>query len=201
MSEDSSYRKECRPEDLYSEVCSQKRGVNPKTLEQIIIVAVEIARETGRVGTMFTVGDSDGVLKRSRCLILDPLLGHPHDAKRIHESDVRGTVKELAHLDGAFVVSDEGVVISGCRYINASSQGLSLPLGFGTRHMAGASITKETGAVAVIVSESGMVRLFDDGELVTEIIPEIWMLSRHSLHLKGPYTQHSAKDVTVYAKT
>ena len=59
--------------EVLCEVCSQKRGVNVKTLEQTIILAVEIAREGRegrRIGTMFVISDSDEVLKRSKNLIL-----------------------------------------------------------------------------------------------------------------------------------
>ena len=53
--------------------------------------------------------------------------------------------------------------------------------------MAAASITKTTGAVAVVVSESSMVRVFDDGVLVAEIVPELWMLDRHDAN---PHAHH-----------
>ena len=120
--------------EVLCEVCSQKRGVNVKTLEQTIILAVEIAREGRegrRIGTMFVISDSDEVLKRSKNLILDPLLGHPDERKRVDDPDMRETIKELAQLDGAFVISDAGVVISACRYLDASSEGIKIPLGFG----------------------------------------------------------------------
>jgi len=51
----------------------------PTLLESLIGLAVEIAREGRegrRVGTLFTLGDENAVLARSRPLILDPLLGH-----------------------------------------------------------------------------------------------------------------------------
>ena len=47
-------------------------------LDPLIGLAVEIAREGRegrRVGTLFTLGDEEAVLARSRPLILDPLLG------------------------------------------------------------------------------------------------------------------------------
>jgi diadenylate cyclase len=134
------------PEDLFCEICSEKRGINPETLRETIILAVEIAREGRegrRIGTMFVVADSQEVLKHSRNLILDPLYGHPDELKKITDPDMRETVKELAQLDGAFVVSDEGIVISACRYLDAFSEGIVLPLGLGSRHMAAASITKK----------------------------------------------------------
>lgn len=155
-------------------------GVNLETLEEVVLLSVEIAREgrEGRkVGTMFVVSDSDAVLERSRCLILDPLMYHADDAKHIGDPDMRETVKELAQLDGAFVVSNEGVVRSACRYLNASSEGVRVPLGLGGRHIAAASISRETSAVAVVVSESSVVRIFKGGTMVTEIIPELWLLN------------------------
>ena len=45
-------------------------------------------------------------------------------------------LKELAQLDGAFVISGDGVVISAARYIDVSSEGVALPLGYGSRHVA-----------------------------------------------------------------
>ena len=146
------------------------------------------------------VGDSDEVLKHSRSLILDPLFGHPDELKLIHLPDMRETVKELAQLDGAFVVSDAGVVVSACRYIDAFSEGISLPLGLGSRHMAAASITKQTGAVAVVVSESSIVRVFDDGEIISEIIPELWMFARYGTHLAGEIAELEEEDLTIVSK-
>jgi diadenylate cyclase len=171
------------PEDLFCEICSEKRGINPGTLKEIIILAIEIAREGRegrRIGTMFVVSDAEKVMKRSRSLILDPLYGHADVVKHVTDPDMRETVKELAQLDGAFIVSDEGVVISACRYLDAFSKGINLPLGLGSRHMAAASITKQTSSVAVVVSESSVVRVIDDGKIVSEIIPELWMFKRYT---------------------
>ncbi len=189
--------------DLFKEICSERRGVDTRVLKQAVTLAVEIAREgrEGRkIGTLFVVGDSEEVLKGSRPLILDPLAGHPDEAKHIADPNVRETLKELSLLDGAFVVSDEGVVLSAARYIDALSDNLDLPLGLGSRHMAGASVSHRTNAVAVVVSESSMVRVFDDGELVSEITPELWMLGRYSSYLAGQATVRQAEDVTVMSR-
>ena len=168
-----------RLEDPIAEICSEERGVDNGTLKKVVELAVEIAREgrEGRkIGTLFTVGDHDEVLRRSRPLILDPLIGHPDDSKRVREPDTRETIKELAQLDGAFVVSDGGVVVSAARYLDAASGNLDIPLGLGSRHMAAASISRNTKTVAVAVSESSTVRIFDEGGVVAEVLPEIWML-------------------------
>ena len=189
--------------EILSDICCAERNINQDTLREVLLLALEIARE-GRegkkVGTLFVVSDAQKVLKRSRPLILDPLYGHPDHLKHITDPNLRETVKELALLDGAFIVDDNGVVVSACRYISAPAKGIKLPLGFGTRHMAGASITKVTDAVAVVVSESSIVRVFDNGELISEIIPELWMLSRYSHHLTGLISERTGHELTVISK-
>ena len=183
---------------LLRQICTEDRGISALTLEQVLVLAVEIAREgrEGRkVGTMFVIGDSAKTLQRSRCLILDPLSCHPAEQKRVDDPNMRETIKELAQLDGAFIVSDDGVVLSAARYIDASSTGIELPLGLGSRHMAGASISLQTDAVSVVVSESSIVRVFDDGEMISEIIPELWLLQ--SQGLDGAYSSRSTEQVRV----
>jgi diadenylate cyclase len=189
--------------ELFEEICTERSGVATWVLEEVVALAVEIAREgrEGRkIGTLFVVGASEEVLRRSRPMILDPLYGHPDESKRIDDPDVRETLKELAQLDGAFVVSDEGVVLSAARYIDAVSESLSVPLGLGSRHMAAASVSKQTSAVAVVVSESSMVRMFDDGELVSEIIPELWMFGGYTTRLQGDTFTRRKEDITVIGR-
>jgi diadenylate cyclase len=186
------------PPDPLDEICSERRGVNTRTLKKVVQLAVEIAREgrEGRkIGTLFVVGDSEEVIRRSRPLILDPLAGHPDERKRLDDPDMRETIKELAQLDGAFVISDESVVISAARYLDAVSDDLDIPLGLGSRHVAAASISNQTDAVAVAVSESSVVRMFDDGELVSEIIPEIWLLGGYGP--SGSGWNRTRSDMTV----
>ncbi|MCA9018025.1 MAG: DNA integrity scanning protein DisA nucleotide-binding domain protein, partial [Planctomycetaceae bacterium] len=51
-------------------------------------------------------------------------------------------------------------------------EGLTLSKGLGARHWAAAAISKETGAIAIAVSEStGTVRIFQDGYVVLRIEP------------------------------
>jgi diadenylate cyclase len=188
---------------VYEEICTEKREVDTRVLEETVSLAVEIAREgrEGRkIGTLFIVGDSGEVMKRSKPLILDPLHGHPDESKQIENPDVRETIKELAQLDGAFLISNAGVVLSAARYIDAASDSLDLPLGLGSRHMAGASISRQTRAVAVVVSESSMVRMFDDGELVSEIVPELWMIDGYTSRMEGRIFTRRDEDVTVIGR-
>jgi diadenylate cyclase len=188
---------------VYGEICTEKREVDTRVLEQTVSLAVEIAREgrEGRkIGTLFVVGDSGEVIKRSKPLILDPLQGHADESKQIENPDMRETIKELAQLDGAFLISNGGVVLSAARYIDAASDSLDLPLGLGSRHMAGASISRQTRAVAVVVSESSRVRMFDDGELVSEIVPELWMIDGYTSRMEGRIFTRRDEDITVIGR-
>ena len=93
---------------MFESILCQITEYNPDVLDSLIELAVEIAREGRegkRVGTLFMLGDENAVLARSRSLILDPLLGHLESARQITNLNLRGTIKELAQLDGGFVVS------------------------------------------------------------------------------------------------
>jgi DNA integrity scanning protein DisA with diadenylate cyclase activity len=172
-------------------ICGAERNCDPEVLETVLEIAVRLARQRGkqsRLGALFVVGDEARVLKRSKPLILDPLENYSKEAKDIRDANVQGTLKELARMDGAFIISGDGYALSAARYIETVARFVDLPLGLGTRHMAAASISKETNAVAVVVSESdGVVRVFDDGELVAEIIPRIGDLELIKPCIKGDY--------------
>lgn len=184
---------------MFESIICQVTEYDPAVLESLIELAVEIAREGRegrRVGTLFTLGDEEAVLAKSRSLILDPLIGHPESSRHLTNPNLRGTVKELAQLDGAFVVSHDGVVISACRYLDAAASNVELPLGLGSRHMAAANISAVTKAVGILVSESSVVRLFCHGQLVGEIIPELWLMDR-AAQLQGPVKKETFGDLTV----
>jgi hypothetical protein len=53
-----------------------------------------------------------------------------------------------------------------------------------------------TKAVGIVVSESSVVRLFCHGQLVGEIIPELWMMD-HAAHLRGAVKREQVGELTV----
>jgi len=184
---------------MFESILCQITGYDPEILESLIELAVEIAREGRegrRIGTLFTVGDEQTVLAKSRSLILGPLAGHPQSARHVSDHNLRGTIKELAQLDGAFVVSHDGFVLSACRYLDAVASEVQLPLGLGSRHIAAANMSAVTNAVSIVVSESAVVRLFCHGKLVGEIIPELWMIDR-TVQLRGPVKKETFGELTV----
>ena len=95
------------------------------------------------------------------------------------------------------MVSDQGIVVSACRYLDAMASDVVLPYGMASRHLAGASISQVTDAVAIVVSESSMVRVFDDGQLVAEIIPELWLMDHYNVQLSQPYQEERVGEFAV----
>jgi len=188
---------------MFESILCQVTEYDPEVLDSLIELAVEIAREGRegrRIGTLFTLGDEQAVLARSRSLILDPLVGHPELSRHVSDLNLRGTIKELAQLDGGFVVSRSGIFLSACRYLDAVVSSADVPLGLGSRHIAAANMSAVTNAVGIVVSESSVVRLFCHGKLVGEIIPELWMID-HATHLREPLNREKVGDVTVLTPT
>ena len=145
------------------------------TLKLVVDLAVEIGRE-GRegkpVGTLFVVGDTRKVLASSHPTGFDPVKGYSRKERNLADHRVREGIKEIAQMDGAFVISADGIVEAAARYIDASAAHITLSKGLGARHWAAAAISKKTNAVAVAVSESnGTVRIFQEGDVVLRIEP------------------------------
>jgi diadenylate cyclase len=145
------------------------------TLKTVVDLSVEIGRE-GRegkpVGTIFVVGDTRKVLASSHALVFDPVRGYSRKERNLFDPKVREGIKEIAQMDGAFIVSPDGTVEAAARYIDASAESITLSKGLGARHWAAAAITRKTKAVAIAVSESnGTVRIFANGEVFLRIEP------------------------------
>jgi len=144
-------------------------------LKTVIDLAIQIGRE-GRegkkVGTMFVVGDTRRVLQHCKDSGFDPMRGYHRKGRDLHDPRVREDIKEIAQMDGAFVVAPDGVVEKSRQIIEVLHENLTLSKGLGSRHWAGAAISQKTKAIAVVVSQSsGTVRLFQNGDLVLRIEP------------------------------
>ncbi len=147
------------------------------TLKIVVDLAVEIGRE-GRegkpVGTLFVVGDTRKVLACSRPAGFDPVKGYSRKERNLDDPRVREGIKEVAQMDGAIIVSADGIVEATCRYLDCSAADVTLSKGLGARHWAAAAISRATNAVAVTVSQSnGTVRIFHNGETVLRIEPSL----------------------------
>jgi diadenylate cyclase len=136
-------------------------------LEATFNIATQIARE-GRegkpAGALFVIGDAENVMKHSRSLIINPFEGHDKGGRYLLDTKNVATIKEFALLDGALIVDNNGYAVAAGRYIVGVSWDLYLQGGLGGRHLAGASITKTTKAISIVVSSTGTIRAFKDGE-------------------------------------
>lgn len=146
-----------------------------KSLKTVIDLASQIGRE-GRegkkVGTIFVVGDTRRVLQHCKDSGFDPLRGYKREMRNLFDAKVREDIKEIAQMDGAFVVSPDGIIEKSRQIIEVSHADLTLSKGLGARHWAGAAISQITKAIGIVVSQStGTVRLFQNGDTVLRIEP------------------------------
>lgn len=146
----------------------------PEVLARLLELALELGsegREGKPVGTLFVVGDHERVLPLTRQLILNPFHGYPEARRNVLDHDLEETIKELATIDGAFVIRGDGVVLSGGTYVKTSAlPDEGVPSGLGARHQAAAGISLVTDCVTIAVSEStGTVTVFRRGKIITEI--------------------------------
>lgn len=160
-----------------------------ETLRIVVDLACDIGRE-GRegkpVGTLFVVGNHRKVMELSQEQVHDPFRGYPKSERSIRNPRVRESIKELAQIDGAFVISSDGLAIAAGRHLRASAEGLTLSKGLGSRHWAAAEISKATGAIAIAVSEStGTVRVFQDGIIMLRIEPMRNAMKWHDVNADG----------------
>jgi diadenylate cyclase len=165
-------------EDEGSFAFLQAEGVSAGVMDALIDLAVSIGVEgwEGRpVGALFVVGDSNTVMEQSRQLTLNPFQGYSEDEKNIMNPDVRHALHAFAVLDGAFIVREDGVVVAAGRYLNFDEdQEVDVPLGLGARHMAAAGISRDSNAIAIVVSQtSGSVRVFRKGRVAMELAPRM----------------------------
>ncbi len=152
-----------------------KSRADPEVIKAVFEVAINLGKKGQKgkpVGALFVVGDAGNVMNKSR-----PLSYNPFEKSHVHVGDPIVTVmlKEFSRLDGAFVISDSGKIVSAYRYLEPAAEGVDIPKGLGARHMAAGAITRDTNSIAVVLSESdGLVRAFKAGELILEVDPEAY---------------------------
>lgn len=147
------------------------------TVMAVIDIALDIGalgREGKSVGTIFVIGDTMNVLKSSHQAVFNPFKGYPRKERFINFPEVVESIKELAKLDGAIIISSEGVVEAAGRNLDVSNVVTKKLRGLGSRHRAAAGITKKTEAIAIVVSEStGRVMIFQRGSIAGSLEPLI----------------------------
>ena len=115
--------------------------------------------------------DTEKIEPRTRPLIFNPCKGHAQNVRNIHNPEFFETLRELAALDGAFVVDNRGVVVGAGVYLDApATKDVKVRRGLGSRHVAAAAITAGASALAVVISESsGSITVFAKGAALLEL--------------------------------
>ncbi len=148
-------------------------GLQPEVFGEVLNITLELAsqgREGRKVGAIFVLGDHEMVLQLSRQMIINPFMGYSEEERNILNPELTKTIKEFSALDGAFIVKDNGAIVTAGRHLSAALESKDFPKGLGSRHIAAAGITSITHAIAVVLSESsGAVSVFKKGKMLVSI--------------------------------
>ena len=148
-------------------------NVRPEVFNAALNIACELAaqgRESKKIGTIFVLGDDEKVMQLSQQMIINPFLGYSEEQLNILNPELEETIKEFSAIDGAFIIKENGVLVTAGRHLNAALDSRDLSAGLGSRHIAAAGITSVTKAVAIVISESsGNVTVFKNGKLFVTI--------------------------------
>jgi diadenylate cyclase len=147
--------------------------IKPAVFQRVLTLALELAhegREGKPVGALFVVGDNREVQKYCVESRINPFKGYMEKERNVLDDSMSETVKEMAKLDGAFVLKGNGVIVSGGTTLRPAIAGDDLPQGLGARHNAAGAITASTKSISISLSEStGTVRVWRLGTMITEI--------------------------------
>ncbi|MCL2549787.1 MAG: diadenylate cyclase [Methanimicrococcus sp.] len=154
-----------------------EKRVLPETFQNVLHLALNISmkgREGKKVGTAFILGDEEEVLSRSHQMIINPFRGQdPGLEVNVNKKKYWESVMGFAQLDGVFIISETGKILSAGRYLDVDTRDIQIEKGLGTRHLSSASITRDTNAIAIAISESGgTIRVYMDGKEVIMIEPD-----------------------------
>lgn len=148
-------------------------GVYPEVFGAVLNIALELTaqgREGRKVGTIFILGDSEKVMQLSRQMVMNPFKGYSEEERNVLNMELKETIREFAALDGAFIIKEDGVIMTAGRHLNAALESKDFPHGLGSRHIAAAGMTSVTHAIAIVISESsGNVSVFKNGKIFVSI--------------------------------
>ena len=105
-------------------------NVAPEVFNAVLNIACELAaqgRESRKVGTIFVLGDDEKVLQLSRQMIMNPFSGYSEDQRNILNPELEETIKEFSAIDGAFVIKENGVIVTAGRHLNAALESRDFP--------------------------------------------------------------------------
>jgi diadenylate cyclase len=148
-------------------------AVYPEVFGAVLNISLELAaqgREGRKVGTTFILGDHEKVMQLSRQMIINPFMGYTEEERNILNPELKETIKEFSAIDGAFIIKDNGAIVTAGRHLNAALESKDFPQGLGSRHIAAAGVTSISNAVAMVLSEStGNISVFKNGKIFVSI--------------------------------
>jgi len=154
----------------------QKLGGRADVLATLLDVAIEIGLfgiEAHPIGTILVYGATGQVLRRSRQLTFNPYHGYAERSRNISDREVRESIKIFAQMDGAILIRNDGVIAAAGRFLLVPPGETATVRGRGTRHQAAAFITRETRALAIVVSQtSGEVSIYAGGKQIFSMSPQ-----------------------------
>ncbi len=141
----------------------------------VVIRALHLAAELGiqgregkSVGTILVIGDDEALEGATQQMILNPFAGYPPSERNILDPSLTETLKELAKIDGAFIISGDGTIRSAGTHLAGRPDPREMEAGLGARHAAALGITAIADVLAICLSEStGFLTLFHGGRRIT----------------------------------
>ena len=135
---------------------------NKEDIYKIVIAAEEMSKR--QIGALIVIERDIGIKD-----IIDTGILIDADVSPQHLTNI--FVPKTPLHDGAVVISNNKIKAAACMLPLASGQDIAKELG--TRHRAGIGISKESDAIAVIVSEeTGKISIAKDGKLIADVNEE-----------------------------
>lgn len=149
------------------------RQVELPVFARVLQLASELSlegREGKPVGTLFVLGDEEGIAPYIRQMIANPFHGYHRRERNILDPGLEETVKEYAKIDGAFIIAGDGTIESAGTFLSGQPTAEEMQSGLGARHAAAQGISAVSGASAIAISESTRkITVFQGGRRIMEL--------------------------------
>lgn len=122
--------------------------------EKIIKISIELAQAGD--GALFIIGEG---------IKYDKLIEKKFDSLNLFDKGAEKILKGLAVIDGAIIISKEGDIIDYGVMIKNSKPFV----GFGTRHAAAMTASKNNNIAILVSEEERKVKVFKDGKYLMQI--------------------------------
>jgi len=150
---------------------SQRKDTVRSVMDMLIGLALK-GYEGRSIGTIYLIGDIEGIRRHSTQMIINPFKGW--NDINVMDPEQRPTFESFSQIDGAVVLDQRGYAHYAGRMIHIKgeiengsrgSQGdTPQKRAKGTRWRAAKFITERTSAVGVILSSSGEITVFERGK-------------------------------------